>query len=435
MKYVVVLPDGVADVPIKELGNKTPLEVAKHPNMDWIAREGVTGLARTIPTGFKPGSDVGCMSVFGYDPRTHFTGRAPLEAAAQGIKLGPEDVAFRCNTVQVKDDLLTDYSAGHIDSADSAELIKAANERFAKTGFRFYPGVSYRHLAVISGMDYAKTECTPPHDISGKPIAPHLPSGPGAELVRQVMRESVGLLGTHPVNQRRLKEGKTPANMLWFWGQGTAATFPPFEKEYGLKGACISAVDIVRGLGTLVGFDIIKVPGITGYFDTNYQGKAEYALKALDDHDFVLIHVEPTDEAGHMGDVQKKIQAIEDTDRLVVGTMLEGLKRRGGSYAVLVVCDHPTSTVLKTHIAEPVPFAVYSTTGLKDQVSAYTESAVKESVTRFEEGFRLMKFFLDHGKARNELLRTPAGLPAAPPAHGEPRKADGGAAQAGKPST
>ncbi len=398
MKYIVILPDGVADVPIKELGNKTPLEVAKHPNMDWIAREGITGWSHTIPAGLKPGSDVGCMSVFGYNPRKHYTGRAPLEAAARGIRLKASEVAFRCNTVAVEDGVMRDYSAGHIESADSAELIKTVNERLGKNGVRFYPGVSYRHLAVIAGEEYAHIQCTPPHDISGKPIEPHLPIGPGAEVVRQLMDDSVGLLKAHPVNQRRVREGKKPATMLWFWGQGTAAKFPPFRTEYGLRGACISAVDIVRGLGTLVGFDIIQVPGMTGYFDTNYKGKAEYALKALDDHDLVLIHIEPTDEAGHMGDVQKKIQAIEDTDRLVVGTLLEGLKRRGEPFAGMVVPDHPTSTVLKTHIAEPVPFAIYATGGAKDGASAYHETAVKGSTKRFEEGFQLMSFFLAQGK-------------------------------------
>ncbi len=397
MKYIVVLPDGVADSPIKELGNKTPLEVAKHPNMDWIAREGVTGWAHTIPDGFAPGSDVGCMSVFGYDPRTYFTGRAPLEAAAQGITLGSDDVAFRCNTIEATDMILKDYSAGHIDSDDSRALIHTVNEQLGpKYGFRFYPGVMYRHLAVISGRQYAQTKCTPAHDLTGKPFV--WPTGPGADLLTTVMRESATLLGSHPVNQRRVKNGKAPGNMLWFWGQGTAATFPPFQQEYGLRGACISAVDIVRGLGTLVGFDIIKVPGITGYFDTNYKGKAEYALKALDDHDVVLVHIESTDEAGHMGDVQKKIQAIEETDRLVVGTLLEGLKKRGEPYAVMVVCDHPTSTVLKTHIAEPVPFAVYKTDGPKDQVSAYNERAVKQSTKQFEHGFQLMAFFLNQSR-------------------------------------
>jgi len=405
MKYVVVLPDGVADVPIKELGNKTPLEVAKHPNMDWVAREGITGWAHTIPSGFAPGSDVGCMSVFGYDPRTYFTGRAPLEAAAQGITLKAGDVAFRCNTVCVENGVMADYSAGHIGTAESSELIRAVNARLGKDGVRFHAGVSYRHLAVVdSGRwtvdshELAKTQCTPPHDISGQLIDKFLPSGAGAERLRHIMIESVALLKDHPVNQRRNREGKRPATMLWFWGQGTTATFPPFRTEYGLRGACISAVDIVRGLGRLVGFDIIPVPGITGYFDTNYQGKAEYALAALDDHDLVLVHVEPTDEAGHMGDPQKKIQAIEDTDRLVVGTLLEGLKRRGEPYAVLIVCDHPTSTALKTHIAEPVPFALYATNGPKDRVSAYNESAVNASTTRFSEGYQLMSFFLQQGK-------------------------------------
>ncbi|MBI3321360.1 MAG: cofactor-independent phosphoglycerate mutase [Candidatus Omnitrophica bacterium] len=406
MKYVIVLPDGVADVPIKELGGKTPLEVAKHPNMDWIAREGITGWAHTIPSGFAPGSDVGCMSVFGYDPRTYYTGRAPLEAAAQGIPLAETDVAFRCNTVTVADGVMADYSAGHIDSAESAALIKTANERLGKDGIRFYAGVSYRHLAIVAcGVWHvaceglAKTRCVPPHDISGKPIGPHWPSGTGAERLRQIMEASVDVLKGHPVNQRRIQQGKAPATMLWFWGQGTAAKFPPFQHAYGLKGACISAVDIVRGLGRLVGFDIIAVPGITGYFDTNYQGKAEYALKALDDHDFVLVHIEPTDEAGHMGDVGKKIQAIEDTDRRLLGTLLEGLKRRGEPFAIMVVCDHPTSTAIKTHLAEPVPFAIYATDGPRDGVNAYSETAVKGSTKRFEEGFQLMEFFLNCRKA------------------------------------
>ena len=402
MKYIVVLPDGVADQPIPALGNKTPLQVAKHPNMDWIAREGVAGLARTIPEGFSPGSDVGCMSVFGYDPKKYYTGRAPLEAAAQGIKLGPTDVVFRCNIVTANNGVLEDYSAGHIENEESHVLIRTVNEQLGpKYGLRFYPGVMYRHLAIVNAERWtlnaaalAKTTCTPAHDLTGKPFV--WPVGAAAERLTRIMQESLVLLNDHPVNRRRIKDGKAPGNMLWFWGQGTAATFPSFQEQYGLKGGCISAVDIVRGLGTLVGFDIIKVPGITGYFDTNYQGKAEYALKALDDHDFVLIHVEPTDEAGHMGDVQKKIQAIEDTDQKVVGTLLEGLKQRGEPYTVMIVCDHPTSTILKTHIAEPVPFAIYATNGGRDGMMAYTEVAVKESTRRFEQGYKLMSFFLEN---------------------------------------
>ncbi len=404
MKYVVVLPDGVSDVPLPALGGKTPLEVARHPNMDWIAREGVTGWARTIPTGFKPGSDVGCMSVFGYDPRRHYTGRAPLEAAAQGIALQPDEVAFRCNTVLVRDGIMADYSAGHIESADSAELIAAANERLGGGGVRFYAGVSYRHLAVVRSSEFgvrseelATVNCTPPHDISGKATEPHLPTGPASERLRQIMRDSVGVLNGHQVNTRRVAQGKTPATMLWLWGQGMATQLPPFREVYGLRGACISAVDIVRGLGRLAGFDLIPVPGITGYFDTNYQGKGEYALKALDDHDVVLVHIEATDEAGHMGDVPKKIQAIEATDRLVVGTLLDGLRRGGAPFAILVVPDHPTSSLLKTHVAEPVPFARYATGGPKDGATAYHESAIRRSRTRFEQGFQLLSFFLGQG--------------------------------------
>ena len=337
------------------------------------------------------------MSVFGYDPRTYYTGRAPIEAVAQNIALGATDVAFRCNTVTVQDGVMADYSAGHIESQDATRLIQTANERLNRYGQRFHAGVSYRHLAVISGKEYAATKCTPPHDISGKPVDAHLPTGVGSELLREVMRQSAALLKDHPVNKRRLQEGKTPATTFWFWGQGTAALLPPFRQRYGLRGGCISAVDIVRGLGRLVGFDIIPVPGITGYFDTNYQGKAEYALKSLADHDFILVHIEPTDEAGHMGDVRKKIQAIEDTDRLVVGTLLLGLKRRNEPFAILVVPDHPTSTALKTHIDEPVPFALYATNMKKGGVSAYTESAVRSSPTRFEQGFELMSFFLKQG--------------------------------------
>lgn len=398
MKYVVVLPDGVTDVPIKALGDKTPLEVAKHPNLDWIAREGTVGWVDTIPKGFKPGSDVGCMSVFGYDPRTYYTGRAPLEAAAQGIVLGEHDVAFRCNTVTVEDGVMTDYSAGHIESEESAQLIAAANERFGKNGLRFHAGVGYRHIMVAQDPTLMKADCTPPHDISGQSIEGHLPTGLGSDLLRQLMQDSVSLLADHPVNQRRRKDGKPAATMLWLWGQGTAAAFPPFQEVYGLRGACISAVDIIRGLGRLVSLDILQVPGITGYFDTDYRAKAEYALKALDAYDFVLIHIESTDEAGHMGDVQKKIQAIEDTDRLMVGPLLEGLKKRGEPFAVLVVPDHPTSTILRTHILEPVPFAIYVTAGSKSGVAGYSETAIKASSTRIDEGFRLMSLFLKQGR-------------------------------------
>ena len=395
MKYVIVLPDGVADLPLTELGNKTPLEVAQHPNMDWIAREGITGLSRTIPQGFAPGSDVGCMSVFGYDPRRFHTGRAPLEAAAQGIVLDQEQVAFRCNTLSVEDGRMVDHSAGHIATEESRQLIEAAQREFGGHGLRFFPGVSYRHLLVADGAEYAQTTCTPPHDILGKPIESFLPVGPGAERLKRVMQDSVRLLARHPVNASRADAGKRTASMLWFWGQGKATRLPSFRQQYGLSAACISAVDIVRGIARLAGMEILQVPGITGYFDTNYAGKAEHALKALaDGTELVIVHVESTDEAGHMGDAKKKVQAIEDVDRLVVGAILQGLKRRHEPFAMLVVCDHPTSTARRTHIAEPVPFALYATNGAKDASTAYTEPSARTSPKRFEQGFELMSFFL-----------------------------------------
>ncbi len=396
MKYVVVLPDGVADVPMKELGDKTPLEVARHPNLDWIAREGVTGWAHTIPKGFPPGSDVGCMSVFGYDPRRYHTGRAPLEAAAQDIRLKPGQVAFRCNTLTVEDGVMADHSADHITSEEAAQLIDAVSKKLGAEGMRYYPGVGYRHLTVVDGAEFATTVCTPPHDILGKPVESYLPSGPGSELLRRHMQESVAILKEHPVNLARIAQGKRPATMLWFWGQGTAVEFPPFQAVYRRKAACISAVDIVRGIGRLAGLEILKVPGITGYFDTNYEGKADYALKALDEgYDVVIVHVESTDEAGHMGDAKKKIHAIEDVDTRLVARLLDGLKRRG-EFAVLVVPDHPTSTALRTHVADAVPFAMYASSGgVKDAVTAYTESAVRASAKRFEQGFELMGFFLN----------------------------------------
>ena len=395
MKYIIVLPDGVADLPIFELGNKTPLEVAKHPNIDWIAREGMTGWADTIPSGFAPGSDVGCMSVFGYDPRKFHTGRAPLEAAAQGIFLKPGQVAFRCNTLTVEGGVMIDHSADHISSEEAAQLVAAVSRKLGGQGVQYYPGVGYRHLMVIDGAGFATTTCTPPHDILGKRIADYLPQGTGADVLRRHMDASVPILRGHPVTRARQQQGKRAATMLWFWGQGTAVQFPPFQQAYGLRGACISAVDIVRGIGRLANMDILKVPGITGYFDTNYEGKADYALKALDEgYDLVVVHVESTDEAGHMGDVKKKIQAIEDVDRRLVGRLLEGLKRRAEPFAILVVPDHPTSTTLKTHVTGPVPFALYRTDGPKHGVASYNEIIVKESTQRFEEGFQLMSFFL-----------------------------------------
>ena len=339
------------------------------------------------------------MSVFGYDPRKYHTGRAPLEAAAQDILLKPGQVAFRCNTLTVEDGTMIDHSAEHITSGESSQLMKSISEHLGGDGARYYSGVSYRHLTVVDGEQFAKTNCTPPHDILGKPIESYLPQGPGSEVLRRHMEESVGILRDHPVNRARIQQGKRPATMLWFWGQGTAVSFPSFQELYGRRAACISAVDIVRGIGRLAGMEILSVPGITGYFDTNYEGKAEHALKALAAGcDLVIIHVESTDEAGHMGDVKKKIQAIEDVDRRLVGPLLEGLRRSHEPFAVLVTADHPTSTTRRTHIPDPVPFALYKTSGPRDAITAYNESAVNASTNRVTDGFKLMEVFLSQGK-------------------------------------
>jgi 2,3-bisphosphoglycerate-independent phosphoglycerate mutase len=403
MKYVVVLPDGVSDQPIESLGGKTPLQVAKHPRMDSVAASGKTGWAHTIPSGFKPGSDVGCMSVFGYDPRRYHTGRAPLEAAAQGISLQNREVAFRCNTLTVQDGVMVDHSADHIPTAESAQLIESMRQQHGADGVTYYPGVSYRHIAVVRGEEFAKTECTPPHDILGKPVASFLPRGPGSELLRQHMEQSTRLLAGHEVNRKRAQAGKNPATMLWFWGQGTSVAFPPFDELYHLRAACISAVDIVRGIGKLAKFEILQVPGITGYFDTNYQGKAEYALKALDDgFDLVLVHIESTDEAGHMGSIELKIKAIEDVDRLVVGPLLDGLQQRGGPFGLLITPDHPTSTMLRTHVAEPVPFAMMRPGLRPGLVKAYDEQSVRASKVRIAEGYQLMAELLGQSRASEE---------------------------------
>ncbi len=394
MKYILVIPDGMADEPQPSLGGKTPLEAAHTPHMDWVAREGVTGWVHTVPPGFKPGSDVASLSLFGYDPAMYYTGRSPLEAAAQGIRLGTGDVAFRCNLVTVENDVMVDYSAGHIDNDDAAALIQAIQQRLGNGRCAFHPGVQYRHTLVIHGGP-ARVQCTPPHDISGQPIGPYWPAGEGSDEVRRLMAEARAMLADHEVNRRRVTQGQRPATMIWLWGQGEAPTLPSFQQQYGKSGGILTAVDLLRGIGMLLGLEVIKVPGATGYFDTNYQGKAEYALEALQRHDLVVVHIEATDEAGHMGDLAKKIEAIEAVDRLVLATLRQGLASVK-DYRLLVVPDHPTFVRLKTHVADAVPFALYDSTGRRGaaNAAAYNERAVAGSTVRFTEGYRLMGHFL-----------------------------------------
>ncbi|HDR74149.1 MAG TPA: cofactor-independent phosphoglycerate mutase [Methanoculleus sp.] len=361
MKAIVILGDGMADEPLPELGAKTPLEYAHTPNMDTIARAGRCGLLRTVPAGFEPGSDIANLSVLGYDPREYYTGRGPLEAASMGIELGPADIAYRCNLTTVRDGIMEDFSAGHISSEEGKELISALDARLE--GAMLFPGISYRNLLVVHGGEGAIT--TPPHDIVGNEIASYLPEGIDAELLRRCMEESVQVLEGHPVNLRREAAGLPPATMVWPWSGGKKPALPDFSEKYGCSGGMISAVDLLNGIARCAGMQVIAVPGATGFLDTDYEAKARHAIEALKTLDFVYMHVEAPDEAGHMGSVEEKVRAIERLDA-VVGMILgefEGI--------IAVLPDHPTPIRVRTHTADPVPFAVLGT-GM-DATGSYSE--------------------------------------------------------------
>ncbi|MBW7957015.1 MAG: cofactor-independent phosphoglycerate mutase [Deltaproteobacteria bacterium] len=361
MKYIILIGDGMADAPIESLGGKTPLESADTPNMDRLAGAGRFGLFRTVPGGFSPGSDVANLSVLGYSPAKYYSGRAPLEAASIGVKLGPSDIAFRCNLVTLieKDGstVMGDYSAGHISTEEARDMVLDLDSALSREGVRFYPGTGYRHLMVWSGGS-KDLKTVPPHDISDKAIGPHLPKGEGAEKLINLMNLSQDVLKNHPVNAKRVAEGKKPATSIWLWGQGSAPAMPTLKERFGVNGAIISAVDLMKGIGIYAGLEVIKVEGATGYIDTNYKGKADAALKALETRDFICVHIEAPDEAGHNGNLGHKLQAIEDFDSKIVGPVMEGA-RRLGPFAVMVLPDHPTPIALKTHTSDPVPFVLF----------------------------------------------------------------------------
>ena len=385
MKYIVLIGDGMADRPRPDLGGRTPLEVARTPNMDHLAREGSVGMVSTVPPGYPPGSDVANLSILGYDPATYYSGRAPLEAASIGVELREGDIAFRCNLVTLKFNpertraMMEDYSAGHITTAEARELILMLDREMREPGMRFHPGISYRHLMVWEGGE-AGAECTPPHDISGKGIADYLPHGAGGDVLLTLMLKSVGLLEAHEVNKRRVAEGKRAANSIWLWGQGRKPSLPTFREKYGLTGALVSAVDLAKGLGIYAGLDVLDVPGVTGYLDTNYAGKAEYSLRALETKDFVYIHVEAPDEASHTGNLKDKIRAIEDFDALVVGSVMRGLKAFD-EYRVLIMPDHATPIEIKTHSDEPVPFILFDSRG-RQAGAASSPEGYSEKIAR-----------------------------------------------------
>lgn len=393
MKHIVLVPDGAADYPLPELDNRTPLQTADISNLDWLADHGRMGLTKNIPPGFVSGSDVANLSLLGYDPRKYYTGRGPLEAAGMGIELTYDDLAFRCNLVTVEGAILKDYSAGHISSDEAKTLIEAIGEKLNSESVRFYPGVSYRHLMVLKGMD-VPAECFPPHDITGQLIKRHLPHGKGADFLISLMEASVEILADHPINQKRRAEGKNEATMIWLWGQGRPPQMPTFKERFQLEGSVISAVDLIKGIGKYAGLEIIDVPGATGYYDTNYRGKAEFALKSLAEKDFVFVHVEAPDEAGHTADIKAKIKALQDFDCLVVGVILEGMKNFDACQ-ILVLPDHPTPIPVKTHVAEPVPFVVYSSTDPVSSSRTFDEEAAKESGFYLAEGWKLMEMFIE----------------------------------------
>ncbi|MFA5338870.1 MAG: cofactor-independent phosphoglycerate mutase [Candidatus Omnitrophota bacterium] len=397
MKYIVLVGDGMADYPIKELGNKTPLEAAKVPNMDFIAKNGRAGLVHTIPEGFAPASDVANLSIIGYDPAKYYSGRGPLEAANMGIKLGPDDIAFRCNLVTIDQERMADYSAGHITSEEAATLIKFLDKKLGSDMIKFYPGVSYRHLMIVRDGSLKEalraTDCEPPHDITGMKIKSHLPKGDGAKFLIKLMEDSRAILPDHEVNHVRIDLKENPADMIWLWGQGVETNMPKFRQKYGVDGSVISAVDLIKGIGKTIGLNVINVPGATGYYDTNYQGKAKYAIDSLKDRDFVFVHVEAPDEAGHNGDLRAKIVAIENFDRFIVGALLEKFKKQK-DFRIMVLPDHDTPVSLRTHTAEPVPFAVFGKGIEPNNAAEYSEAAAKATGLAFGHGHELMEYFM-----------------------------------------
>lgn len=408
MKYVIVIPDGCADEPLESLGGQTPMQAARLPNMDRLAAEGVVGTTNNVPQTLTPASDVATLSLFGYDPLEVYTGRAPLETAAMGIHLGPNDWAIRCNLVNVEDGLMRDFTAGHIGTDEGKLLINSLDETLGgprrpestlglKGNLEFHPGVSYRNILVYRSIDPApfstETRTQPPHDIPDQAVKDHLPQGPGSELLRELMDLSEPILGDHPVNHSRIAGGQKPATQIWLWGQGKAPRLEPFERVYGQRGAIISAVDLVRGVGILLGWKRIDVKGATGYLDTDYAAKGRAGIAALADHDLVCVHVEAPDEASHEGKADEKIKALERIDTHVVGPLLEALPRFG-EYRILVSPDHRTPLRTRAHAHGEVPFVVAGTGITSRGQSSYDEVVAARSDLSFEKGHELMRWFL-----------------------------------------
>ncbi|MDP2912109.1 MAG: cofactor-independent phosphoglycerate mutase [Candidatus Omnitrophota bacterium] len=401
MKYIVLVGDGMGDRSIEDLGGKTVLEVAKIPNMNFIAEHGKVGLTNMVPGRMPPASDVANLSILGYNPKKYYTGRGPLEAANMGIDLKDNEVAFRCNLVTISDERMADYSAGHISNEEARHIIEELNSKLGTEDIKFYPGISYRHIVVFKCKDkeeqegFINAKCLPPHDIAGKKIDRFFPSRtPQAEVLKRLMDESRKILADHEVNRVRLDLKENPANMIWLWGQGVKPFMPKFSKLYHVEGSIISAVDLIKGIGRIIGLDVIDVPGATGYYDTNYLGKAEYAIESLKKKDFVFVHVEAPDEAGHNGDLREKIYSIEKFDKFVVGTILSHFKSSKEESRILVLYDHATPVAMKTHVRDRVCFAMYGTDIEHGDIKHFNEKEARLSKFRIDKGHELMEFFI-----------------------------------------
>ncbi|PQO42664.1 cofactor-independent phosphoglycerate mutase [Blastopirellula marina] len=398
MKYAIVIPDGCADEPQDSLGGKTPLQAANVPNMDAIAKAGVVGRADNVPAHLPAGSDVANLSLLGYSPLEYFTGRAPLEAAAQGIQLWPNDWAIRCNLVTIQDQIMKSFTAGQISSEEAKGLLETAQAELGGDGIEFHPGVSYRNLLVVRGQEGSapfsmETRTTPPHDLSDKSVADSYPRGLGSDWLSDMMSRSVELFANHPVNMKRVSEGRPPATNVWLWGLGKQPALTPFAELYGKTGKMITAVDLLRGLAALIGWDRIEVPGATGYLDTDYAAKGQYAIDALDSTDVICVHVEATDEASHEGDIPEKIKALEAIDAKIVGPLHEALKKHG-DYRMIVLPDHPTFCRTKTHSHGFVPLALCGSDITPDAFETFDEPNADASSLSFDEGWKMMPYFL-----------------------------------------
>ncbi len=393
MKYALIVADGMADEPIESLGGRTPLEAAHTPNMDALAQTGRVGQVRLIPQSMDPGSDVANLSLFGYDPAKFYTGRAPIEAASLGLQLADDDCALRCNLVTLDEGRMIDYSAGHISTREAVLLIDFLNEKLGSAEVSFHPGVSYRHIVILRGVGRLDLDTTPPHDITGKKVSRYLPKGVDAETILDLMQRAEALLESHDVNVVRRDLGENPATNIWLWGQGGPLRLESFQHRFGLSGALISAVDLLKGLAVSAGLDVITVPGATGYLDTDYVAKGKYASRALADYDIVIVHVEAPDEASHEGDVSKKIAAIERIDADVVGPLWETLKAAADK-RVLGTPDPATPMRRRTHAPEPVPFVLCGSSVPHVVTAPMNEKSAQESDLKIDVGHELMSYFL-----------------------------------------